>query len=60
MSPGKSESLLIDWLRHQGGDTSEAVTTGIGDDMAVLRLPDQPVLITTDVTLEGVHFETAS
>ena len=60
MSPGKSESLLIDWLRRQGGDTSEAVTVGIGDDMAVLRLPDQPVLITTDVTLEGVHFETPS
>ncbi len=57
MSPGKSESLLIDWLRRQGGDTSKAVTTGIGDDMAVLRWPDQPVLITTDVTIEGVHFE---
>ena len=60
MSPGKSESLLIDWLRRQGGEPSKAVTTGIGDDMAVLRWPDQPVLITTDVTLEGVHFESPS
>ena len=34
-----------------------AVLTGIGDDCAVLRmLPRQESLVTTDFTLEGIHF----
>src|SRR6266850_2984566 len=33
------------------------VATGIGDDSAVLRLPPgHEVLVTTDFTLEGIHF----
>lgn len=35
----------------------KAVLTGIGDDCAVLRLPPgQETLVTTDFTLEGIHF----
>ncbi len=37
--------------------TKTAVRTGIGDDCAVLRLPPgQESLVTTDFTLEGIHF----
>jgi thiamine-monophosphate kinase len=39
------------------GPTRNAVLTGIGDDCAVLRLrPGQDTLVTTDFTLEGIHF----
>ncbi len=37
--------------------TRSAVLTGIGDDCAVLRLlPGYDSLVTTDFTLEGIHF----
>jgi len=37
--------------------TQPAVLTGIGDDCAVLRLlPGRESLVTTDFTLEGIHF----
>ena len=37
--------------------TRNVVLTGIGDDCAVLRLPPgQESLVTTDFTLEGIHF----
>jgi thiamine-monophosphate kinase len=41
---------------HARGQNS-AILTGIGDDCAVLRLrPGDETLITTDFTLEGIHF----
>ncbi|WP_455103442.1 thiamine-phosphate kinase [Phocaeicola abscessus] len=30
---------------------------GIGDDAAVLSYPDKPVLVTTDLLMEGIHFD---
>src|ERR1700726_4615971 len=37
--------------------SKRAVPAGIGDDCAVLRLaPGQEFLVTTDFTLEGIHF----
>lgn len=34
-----------------------SITTGIGDDCAILRLPPgSELLVTTDFTLEGIHF----
>ena len=37
--------------------TQSAIPTGIGDDCAVLRLvPGHDSLVTTDFTLEGIHF----
>jgi thiamine-monophosphate kinase len=37
--------------------TRSAIQTGIGDDCAVLRLlPGHDSLVTTDFTLEGIHF----
>jgi thiamine-monophosphate kinase len=41
--------------RAQGG--SKLITAGIGDDCAVLRVPaGHEMLVTTDFSLEGVHF----
>src|ERR1700719_1324587 len=37
--------------------SNRSVITGIGDDCAVLgRVPGQDSLVTTDFTLEGIHF----
>ncbi len=42
--------------RHARG-SNRAIFAGIGDDCAVLRLlPGQESLVTTDFTLEGIHF----
>jgi thiamine-monophosphate kinase len=59
------EKTLIAQIRRQVGVSSRgrsrgrnrAISTGIGDDCAVLRLPGgADSLITTDFTLEGIHF----
>lgn len=58
-----SEKKLIAQLRHVAGASSRgrslrsagALRKGIGDDCAVLRLPGE-ALVTTDFTLEGIHF----
>ena len=60
MTSGKSEFALIDWIRQRSqAGAAEGVIVGIGDDMAVLNLGDQKVLVTTDMLLEGVHFDLA-
>jgi len=51
-----SEKKLIRQIRRsaRGG---KSVVTGIGDDSAVLRVPSgHEVLVTTDFTIENVHF----
>ena len=64
------EKALIGQIRRMAGSGSRrgpavrsvrprrtAIFTGIGDDCAVLRLPPgQESLVTTDFTLEGIHF----
>ena len=57
MDPIKSEFQLIAWIRRQGPEQGAGVRTGIGDDMAVLQLGGEKLLITTDMLLEGVHFD---
>ena len=52
----ESERDLIRRIRRlaRGGP---ALVTGIGDDAAVLRIPPRhELLVTTDFTIEGVHF----
>jgi thiamine-monophosphate kinase len=56
-----SEKTVIAEIRRAARSRSSAIRTGIGDDCAVLRLSGwgaEPLdtLITTDFTLEGVHF----
>ena len=51
------ERQLIAQLRRKLRSRSRAVALGLGDDCAVLRFPqDDDALITTDFSLEGVHF----
>jgi len=51
-----AEKTLIARLRSQV-KPGRGVITGIGDDCAVLRVPsDHDALVTTDFSLEGVHF----
>jgi thiamine-monophosphate kinase len=51
------EKTLISHIRRRAGRRGRVVMTGIGDDCAVLRVPaGHEVLVTTDFTLEGIHF----
>ena len=44
-------------MRGRGGSANRAILAGIGDDCAVLRLlAGTDSLVTTDFTLEGIHF----
>jgi thiamine-monophosphate kinase len=53
----KSELNLISSIRRLARRGSSAVRVGIGDDCAVLRVPTgHETLVTTDFSLEGVHF----
>ena len=51
------EKLLIERIRRMASRRTKLTSMGIGDDSAVLRLPrDNEALVTTDFSLEGVHF----
>jgi thiamine-monophosphate kinase len=52
------EKKLIEQIRRSARrDKDKSVVTGIGDDCAVLRVPPgHELLVTTDFTLERVHF----
>ena len=48
---------LIDHLTKDIKVKNESTKYGVGDDCAVLSYPDKEVLITTDLLMEGVHFD---
>ncbi len=48
---------LIDRLTKDIKPQNEATRYGVGDDCAVLHYPDSEVLVTTDMLMEGVHFD---
>jgi thiamine-monophosphate kinase len=56
MSAG--EFAYIDWLRRRT-PSAAGVLVGPGDDCAVLRPPARPLLVTTDMLLEGSCFRLA-
>ena len=48
---------LIDRLTKDIEIKNGSTKKGVGDDCAVVSYPDKEVLITTDMLMEGVHFD---
>ena len=48
---------LIDRLTQDIKPQNTSTKYGVGDDCAVLHYPDTEVLVTTDMLMEGVHFD---
>ena len=48
---------LIDHLTDSFSVRNASTLRGVGDDAAVLSYPDSEVLVTTDLLMEGVHFD---
>lgn len=48
---------LIDRLTNDLTINNDSTRRGVGDDCAVMRYSDTDVLVTTDLLLEGVHFD---
>ncbi|HSW46318.1 MAG TPA: thiamine-phosphate kinase [Phycisphaerae bacterium] len=53
----RGENALVRWLQGRFEVRSDRIEVGIGDDAAVLRLGGACVAITTDMLLDGVHFD---
>lgn len=48
---------LIERLTKDIKLKNESTKYGVGDDCAVLSYPDKEVLVTTDMLMEGIHFD---
>ena len=48
---------LINRLTKDIKTVNESTVYGVGDDCAVLHYPDSETLVTTDMLMEGIHFD---
>ncbi|MDD6778172.1 MAG: thiamine-phosphate kinase [Bacteroidales bacterium] len=48
---------LIEHLTKESVTRNESTVKSVGDDAAVLRYGDKETLVTTDLLLEGIHFD---
>ena len=55
------ELQWVSWLQHRAGkaDARPAIALGIGDDMAAIAARAELVLVSSDMLLDGVHFDLA-
>jgi thiamine-monophosphate kinase len=52
-----SEAEFIAWIRRRAPRRGAGLTLGIGDDAALVSVPPrQELILTTDMSIEGVHF----
>jgi thiamine-monophosphate kinase len=51
------ELSLLEKIRKRFGKRSPDIVIGIGDDAALLKQPKENILVTTDMMIEGVHFD---
>ncbi len=51
-----SEEDVIRLIQSLAGQSSDELAVGIGDDAAVLRLGGSTLCVTTDLMVEGIHF----
>ena len=57
-SPFKSEADFIAWIRRRTLPRAAGLTLGIGDDAALVTVPPgQELILTTDMSIENVHFK---
>ncbi len=52
-----SEEDIIRLVQSLAGESSDQLSVGIGDDAAVLNLAGSDFCVTTDLLVEGVHFD---
>ena len=50
---------LIDHITKHIELTQESTIKGVGDDAAILEFKNEQIVVTTDMLLEGIHFDLA-